>query len=508
MDPLHAITLATVRSALRQLAADRTPGDSPLCQLAIVRQSLRRSGYRPTAEACAFELGRLVAEIVEAELARLRRRATRRVAGPPGDERALLRADFAADHHELEAWSALYHVYLRPDLGVDLSALAACIDDRHRRTLQRRLRHGVESLTARLRALEHDALSAARHARVRAHLPAPEATRLFGVDGMVSRVANGLIDGGARRIVALGGPGGIGKSAVARAVAERCLLSGVFDAVAWADAASLGPRGVVEAVQGPSAGHGTPRPAPYAGALAVLAADGKRVAERSVPGPPDPGAGGRLVVVDGVDDAALARAAVAAAHAADGATQVLLTGRVGWWRLTGVRVVQVPPLPPGPALELLRHVAAERGLESLALAGTEGLAPLVAATAGHPVAIQAAVGELCAADPATVAEAFAAASGVAAELCERLWADTWDRAGPDARSTVREILAGRLAEVGVDGIRHAVDAGLLIPCGGAGGARFRSPPWLRRFVARRDRERNREAVGGSSAWDASGTAGG
>lgn len=415
MDPLDAITHAAVRAALRQLAADRTPGDSPLCRLAIVRRSLRRAGYQPTAEACGFEIGRLLTEIVEAELARLRRRAGTRVSGPPPDERAVLRADFAAGFPELEAWSALYHVYLRPDLGVDLSALAACIDDRHRRTLQRRLRHGVEALAARLRALEHDALSAARDARVRAHLPAPESSRLFGVDGLVNRLAGALIDGGGRPVVALGGAGGIGKTAIARAVAERCLLSGAFDAVVWVDAPACGPPGVIAvfrpetarprevaaiADRVPAAGAppaagvraeslgrpagGDRRVAEPPGAAHDLAfgarasntvragayqvgddarngAAGSSAARRLLGFGTDAdaapwlsedgvaaGAGSRLVVVDGVDDPALARAVVAAAHGARGATQVLLTGRVGWWRLTGVRVTQVPPLPPAP----------------------------------------------------------------------------------------------------------------------------------------------------------------
>lgn len=153
------VELQHVRSALRHLARHQSPARNPLAELACVRQAACRSGFDLSREAREFELGRLLEELVVAELERLRQQAGLAGTGAPRDLRrwpagARIRADFEKEQPELEAWSALYHRYLRPDLNLSLQDLSALLPARCRRTIQRRLQRGLQALTERLGALE------------------------------------------------------------------------------------------------------------------------------------------------------------------------------------------------------------------------------------------------------------------------------------------------------------------------------------------------------------------
>lgn len=158
----HPITIEThqVRTTLRHLLYDREPGETSLAYLVLIQRRLLAAGFQPGPTARRLELGHLLTEIVTGELAALRRRHG--LAPNPGaaDPCAALRADFGLGQRELEAWSAIYHVYLRPDLDIGLQALERLLPQHHRRTLQRRLQRGVVALTASLRALEHEAVHA------------------------------------------------------------------------------------------------------------------------------------------------------------------------------------------------------------------------------------------------------------------------------------------------------------------------------------------------------------
>jgi len=158
------ITCEQLRDALRQLYHDRVPGPTPLADLAVVRQSLQRAGFRLTPAARGYEIGRLLTEIVETELAAWRRRFGIAPGTEPVDHRAQIRADFTAGHRELESWSTIYYLCVRTDLDYGLQTFTDVLRDRHRRTVQRRLHRGVEAMTARLRALERAAVLAEHRA--------------------------------------------------------------------------------------------------------------------------------------------------------------------------------------------------------------------------------------------------------------------------------------------------------------------------------------------------------
>jgi hypothetical protein len=78
---------------------------------------------------------------------------------PSLDWQSALRIDFQYSHHHREAWSAIYHVYLRTDLNCGLDTVVAILADRHRRTLQRRLRLGASLLAGAMRDLEYSVIT-------------------------------------------------------------------------------------------------------------------------------------------------------------------------------------------------------------------------------------------------------------------------------------------------------------------------------------------------------------
>jgi hypothetical protein len=159
--------------------------------------------------------------------------------------------------------------------------------------------------------------------------------------------------------------------------------------------------------------------------------------------------------------------------------------------------MDVPALQPAAALALLRIEAAARGLPGVAEAPDEVLAPVVAASRGHPLAIRLAAGQLRADDALGVARAFAAGEGVAAALCRDLWGSGWNRAAPAAQAVVRVASAtgpraiprARLAAAAglppdtfTGALAEAVDLGLLEPTGDARAQSFRVPVFLRRYL--------------------------
>lgn len=515
---IEHIDSRSVRVALCHLGRDRAPGAGPLAELTVVRGRLRAAGFAADAAARGFEVGRLLSEVVERELWLRRRQAGLPREG--GDDPASIRADFATGHVELEALSAIYHLYVRSDLALGLDAFVRLLGDRHRRTVQRRLEHGVALVVHRLRELERDAELAARRGRCIARLPSPPDDPV-GIEALADRLAEALAARGGRPM-ALGGIGGVGKTTVARAAALRLLEDGRIGDVRWIRAPGASGAARRERADGaapPGSGRDPDRastrpedaarsPRPTFGAvraperLVREALGGGYGAGERMRGLPDPFGPTTLVVVDGLDRPGDARRTAARMARLAVVSPVLLVGRAGWSGVPSVDALWVPPLGPEAACRMLERRLRRAGARPAT--GATALAALAAATAGVPVAIARAAEALRVHDAGVLAAAFLEGSGVAKEALEAVWGTAWDAAPPEARRAVRSVVALRAAglaahaenvathlhastEAAGAALASALDHGLIEAVPGPRHPLLHPLPLLERYVALVDR---------------------
>lgn len=184
-----------------------------------------------------IHLRKLVESLVAAGLTR-QRRAEGLPAGKPDPTRddllAAVTRDFACNNAELEVWSALYHRYLAPvPLSVEALATAAHLDARN---FRRRVGNGTQQLAGELQRKEMEEHQRRRHIRRSRHLPPPEFSRLFGVDAARRNLAEQLRDESGPGFISIEGLGGIGKTALARAVAHTLAHDSHFEGISWVSA--------------------------------------------------------------------------------------------------------------------------------------------------------------------------------------------------------------------------------------------------------------------------------
>ncbi len=151
-----------------------------------------------------------------------------------GLEEALagLAADFRQGSGELEAWSLLYHRYVRVDLNLSWVQLeAATLQDS--RTLRRRQQHGLHRLAHQLLHREREARLASHRDRLRRALPPAPGYELVGRAEVIEQAWQVLAGQDRRRHLAFIGPGGIGKTVLAASLAHRLLETVGLDNVAW-----------------------------------------------------------------------------------------------------------------------------------------------------------------------------------------------------------------------------------------------------------------------------------
>ncbi len=529
---IDAITPRALRAALRQLAVEQAPADSPLAELAIVSRALERLGGPPSRAGRHWALGHLLSETIEAELDRRRGRAAASGAGAPAgaaDGRAAapasalakLRLDFARDDATLEGWSTVYHLFLRPDLGLSTSGLAAVVGGRHTRTVQRRMGLGLAHLAQQLRALEAGAVAEARRLALVARLPTAAGGRLHGAESVRRAIERWLDEPDGPAVLVVTGPPGSGKSTVV-AAAIRPRAEGLGAArLAWlgpsdrrppaptaptAVAAPPRPRVVALRDGGPSAsgartdaderGWGAAWPdrsaAPRRPGRAAAAA--RAVAEACTA----LGGRGALVVVDGVDDGREMGTIARRFGRLAAGPRLIVTSRLGWSAFASATVLPMPPLDRAAATALVRHEGRRRGLHGVAAAADHALAAVIDATAGHPAALLLAVSELRAEAPEVVAARFRTGVGRPGRLYERMWSAAWRAAPETVRCAVAAAAqaqaggradlaavaaaAGRPADDVALAVAAAADLGLVAAVDDAGGVQL--PVFLSRWLAR------------------------
>lgn len=224
---------ATIRMTLRRWRQARPLSDSPLKQLVWVRQRLDQR--RPhTNRDIGLELGEALADLIEQNLSH-----HRRVEGLPpptdGDREVSLdelRADFTRENAELEAWSVLYYRYARMDLDLAAQTIAneLNIDERQ---VRRRAQHGYRRLAEAISRLERTARAENWQLWMLTKLPPAMYTDLFGLSERLEALINLLTGVNSPHVIILVGPGGIGKTTLARAAARHLIEQTRFDDFAW-----------------------------------------------------------------------------------------------------------------------------------------------------------------------------------------------------------------------------------------------------------------------------------
>lgn len=140
-------------------------------------------------------------------------------------------ADFSAASTALEAWSAVYYRYLESVFRLsvaDIQAKAMLGET----TFRERVGAGIRLLTEAIQRAEQRA----HHELRRSLLPPREHHDLVGIDHLSNAIVALLEDPAQDSIVSIEGLGGIGKTTVARHVAELLGASRTFNAVLWVSA--------------------------------------------------------------------------------------------------------------------------------------------------------------------------------------------------------------------------------------------------------------------------------
>jgi hypothetical protein len=163
-----------------------------------------------------------------------------------------LAEDFSHSNILLESWSALYHRYLAPvPLSVEDLADAASVESH---TFTRRVNQGLRYFVVALRKAELAARRRRHPTSMGRYIPASEYAQLFGVQDHIRQMLDRLYDADGPRFLSLEGLGGLGKTALARAVAQACVSRGAWVDVLWVSArpAWFSETGTVSAAQDPA----------------------------------------------------------------------------------------------------------------------------------------------------------------------------------------------------------------------------------------------------------------
>lgn len=268
--------------------------------------------------------------------------------------------DFSVNNVQLEAWSALFYRYFYPhSLSFEQLAAAVPTDPRH---LRRRINLGLDHLLDLIQRTELTAHAGNRQARLSQFLPPPDYVTLYGVTSLVKEVAQQLQSSSAPPFLSVEGMGGIGKTALARAVAYELAQSNAFSGIAWISARHewLSVQGEILPADDPahSLADIVNRLADQVGQnhLAGLSVEDKLAGLR-----PFFQRTPYLIVIDNLETAADTDLLLPRLTPLAGASRFLLTSRHSLVHFPVVQRVAVPPLSLADSRALVRSELARHG---------------------------------------------------------------------------------------------------------------------------------------------------
>lgn len=321
----------------------------------------------------------------------------RRLAADPGLARAdVLRGVIRAALDHLRTNGQADHADLLERRYLRQQGVYRLCEDYHfsERSLYYRLQEATAALAHALWAVEQQGLTGFPKPVRSVHLPPPDYTRLFGVEGLLARLLARLEAPDDHWLVSLEGMGGLGKTALAREAAGRLAETGRFASVAWETAKQefytwhrleTSPRPaltfeqLLDAIADQLGGEG-PGPLP-------LAAKRERVRALLRDRP-------CLVVVDNLETAVDAETLPGQLWELARPSKFLFTSRYRLPPCPGLSALPVDELAEPDALALLRYEGQQRGLLEVAQADNEALRPILAVTGGNPLALKLVVGQL------------------------------------------------------------------------------------------------------------------
>lgn len=225
------------------------------------------------------------------------------------------------------------------------------------------------------------------------HLPAPDYAQLFGVQDEIARLTAQLRAPDGPRFLSLEGLGGVGKTALARAVAQTCAETGVLADVVWISARQewLSETGELTSLTDPARSledivtRLTLR-------LNAPAAAGLATAQKLAHLHPLAHSAPYLIVIDNLETLADVAALLPALYPLAGVTRFLLTSRRTLRHFPYVHVAPVTELSFASSCALVAHEWARRG-QTAALPATFA-ADLYHTVGGLPLALKLATAQV------------------------------------------------------------------------------------------------------------------
>jgi hypothetical protein len=291
----------------------------------------------------------------------------------------------------------------------------------------RRRRDALQMLADIALSREREAQSD-RTAKLESRLEPSSYHQLFGVTDLRNRLSELLDPQSDIKLICLTGIGGIGKTALADALAREAIAGGKFDDLAWISARQqqFGLSGEIQETGYPvltpdeliaildqqlSGILSPPRPAEE-----ILSALKARLAR-----------GPHLLILDNLETTADYQEIFPLLRELSQFAWILVTSRVGVYDQPGVHITNLIELNLTDAEALVRDEALRRGLNELAEAPDGTIAQIYSIAGGNPLALKLIIGQVQVRSLSTVLDDFSEARGWRVEaLYEFIYRRAWD----------------------------------------------------------------------------------